>query len=599
MLRRQLRCPSCGASWERRTARFCGACGAALDADDTTDREDRITHPSDVDASRVSPRTLLLGGLAVIALIAGLLTADVDLGTPPAADDDVALPDELDTPAQLTPDQRESLERFDPDRLRCEPHDCEVARLPLDHAAPLVGVGLGWLAVLDGSVLRVRPLENPTSSGEDPKGPDEDPTNPGEERTSPSAHTAEQHGGPSAHHDVPTEEPVAKAASAEVAGGGAIRGRSEPDGGGVDHDLSDRFAPITPPGDATEDNGADHLDIIATPPEQLTVLADGSVVLRWFDRLARIDLDGTLRWDLSRDDRTFRHLEVVEDRFLVLRDDLPWPDGTTGPRAAPDPVLATAIDPDDGQELWGRYTLSPRDVMGDGLLVTTVDGAIEMIDMASGTTRWRRSRSSSERLQSTSGPWLILTRPDRAFLVDPRTGDDVAVRERTALFTPLQSIEDLWVAAWLEGSGGGTTDVSLVALNDQGDEQWSVPLRGIGGGACCPAVIPWGEDTLAVFDPGGSAPQWLLVDTRSGGLVGLPEKDRPRLPLPYDASDRIFVPDRGGGRLLQLAEDRAALLTVDGEVRVQGSLDLEVVSVDPFVVVQDREVLVARPVPGG
>ena len=564
MLRRQLRCSSCGDSWERATARFCGSCGAVLHANGTTGRTNGTTGrtngttgrdrlgPEGAAADRVSPQVLVLGGLVVLAVVGALLTVEIDLGTPRTADDGVALPDELDAPAQLTPDQRESLERFEPDRLRCEPHGCEVARLHLDTAAALVVVDHGRLVVLDGTVLRMRSLDHLSVR-------------------------------PRTDHEASVEQ-----MTSEVTGGAGASRRRDPPTNAYDRDLADLR------------ELAGHLDVAATPPEALTVLADGSVILRWFDRLVRLDDDGTLRWELTGEDRTFRHLEVVDDRLLVLRDDLPWPGGTTGPRSAPDPVLATVLDPDDGQELWSRYTLSPRDVMGDGLLVTTVDGSIEMLEMATGESRWRRSRASSDRLQSTSGPWLILTHHNRATLIDPRTGDEVAVRENAALLTPLRPIDDLWVAAWLEGSlgGGGTIDVALVALDDQGTERWRVPLRSLGGGACCPAAIPWGDDTLAVFDPGGPAPQWLLVDTPSGGLVGRPEKDRPHLPLPYDASHRIFVPG-GGDRLLQSAEDRAALLSSGGQVLVQGSLDLEVVSVDPFVVVQGREVLVAHPVPIG
>lgn len=615
MRRRELRCPSCGDSWDPSTARFCGSCGAALRT--TSGRSSGRSGPDDAGrtwASAWRPTrgtsrlTVALAAVAAMVLIGGALVLGIDIdlaGPPTAADDDVALPDELEGPARLTPEQRESLERFEPDRLRCEPRGCDAGRLQLDTEVQLISADHGWLVLLDGPVLRLRQLRD-LAPGQDPP---------------PEGSTTEEDPPPegSTHPPGSADASVRRTTSEVIGGAGVSRQRDPP---GYDRDLSRMFSPAAPPDSGTEPGAppppdaprpphdpqdADppdgdpppttgYLDVAATPPEQLAVREDGSVVLRWLDRLALLDDEGELTWEVPAEDRTFRYAEVVDDLIVVLRDDLPWPEGTTGPRPSPDPILVSVLDADDGAELWTRYTLSPHDATDDSLLVTSLDGSIEMVDLRTGATRWQRGRSASERIQSTVGPWVILARPDRAVLLDTATGAEVATRDRAALLTPLQPIGELWVAAWIDGTvgGGGTANVALVGLDGEGRERWRVPLRSLGGGTCCPAAIPWVDDTIAVFDPAAPAPRWFTITAR-GGLVELPDPAQPHLPLPYDLSDRIHVPN-GSDRLLQRSEDRVALLSVDGQVRVQGSRDLEVVSVDPFVVFQRREVLVSHPV---
>lgn len=572
MLKRQLQCPSCGVSWDASTARFCGSCGAWLHA--TPEGQETPTGDRR-SADGVDRRILLLAAVTGAVLITGLaLLGGGSLESPQPADDEVTLPDDLGPPTELTPEQREALEGFAPDRPRCEPVGCETFRLTLDTAITRIAVGHGWLAVLDGAVLRVRPL-----GGDDAPRVEEMATN-------------EVIGGAGASRQAPPPP--------------EREDLLEP-GPERDHDLTDRFARLddrqpdgaTPPGDATDHLfDTDHLDILATPPEQLTLLDDGGVVLRWLDRLALLEHDGSLRWELAADSRTFRSVEVVGDRLLVLRDDLAWPEGTTGPRASSDPIVASVHDLADGEERWRRYTLAPRDLVADGLLITTVEDAIELIDLDDGVTRWRRASGDSERIQSSTGPWIVLTRSDRAIFLDPETGREVASRDSAALLTPIHPIGGSWVAAWIEGRLGqvGGSSVAIVALDDGAEERWRVPLVGLGDAACCPAAIPWVDDTAAIYDPASPVQRWRTVDAGDGTSVRLPEDAQPRLPLSLDEADHVFVSSAAGDRIVQRGEDRIAIVSALGSVSILGSSDLEVVSLDPLVVIQGTEVLAAQPV---
>ena len=158
---RQVTCQSCDAVWDRRDARYCGRCGSSLTREDST---------AGLRRSRPVPRPLAL--VAALAAIAGLTVAittgstAIDLASP---DDGsaVELPEELGPPAELTPDQRAALEPLGPGGLRCEPEGCEASRLELTFHLQSATVAHGWLAILDGTTLRVRWLGLPESEDTD------------------------------------------------------------------------------------------------------------------------------------------------------------------------------------------------------------------------------------------------------------------------------------------------------------------------------------------------------------------------------------------------------------------------------------------------
>jgi hypothetical protein len=601
MFRRQLTCPGCGDDWPSPPARFCGRCGEPLDVTSGPRRSTSgTTEPngrwSPIRSFGVRRVALVCTAALVIASVATAAFRGVEFEQAGGPDGSVELPDELGAPARLSDEQRDALAGFDPERLHCDPAGCEAWRFRFDTAPTRLTVQNGWFAAIDGTVLHLRRLtDDAEAAGADPS-------------EAPNGATDEppRNGPTPAPDDTTGEAPrvgarFERTSTSELTGGSgwgptpSSPPAAQPTAGEHHHDLAGRFAALEWHDDH---DGAGYLDVAATPPEQLVVLAEGDTLLRWYDRLVLLTRDGDLRWEVTSNRRTFRYIDVVDDRLLVLRDDLPWPQGTTGPRPTGDPILASVHDLRDGSETWQRYTLSPRDVMAGGLLITTVDGGIEMVDLDDGTTRWRRPLHGSERIQSTTGPWVVVTSGEGATLLEATTGVEVARREGAALLTPLHRIGDVWVAAWLDGGlADGAARAAIIALDDTGDQRWQASIVGLGGGACCPAAIPWAEGTIAVHDPASPVAAWRTLDRGSGAAVDLAPDLQPQLPLAQDDPSRIFVSSLALDRLVQQQEGRIGLLTVDGQVRVHGSSDLEVVSLDPLVVHQGTEVLGVRPVP--
>ncbi len=174
-------CPACDARWETATARFCGSCGAPLAA--TSSRRTRSRSGADrrpPTGRGPSSRRRRIIGAALGALTLGAVTAAAAAGvgtggTPDGPDPEVALPapQELTLGGQLSPEQQDALDRFDPDRLRCEPRGCERWHLQVDQEVDLVAANDGWVAVLDGPTVRVRPVDD-ADGGDDERIVDHD-----------------------------------------------------------------------------------------------------------------------------------------------------------------------------------------------------------------------------------------------------------------------------------------------------------------------------------------------------------------------------------------------------------------------------------------
>lgn len=148
---RRTTCPDCGADWRRATARFCGRCGAGLA---TTGESDRGQRRAAAPAHR-SVR-LLATGLAILAMLAVAVAVEAVRGAAPEVD---GPPAAGATEVRLPPPASLGTAR-EPDasggHLTCEPRGCEQWRLRL--AGPLEGVAVTgrWIAVVDGTRLRVR-----------------------------------------------------------------------------------------------------------------------------------------------------------------------------------------------------------------------------------------------------------------------------------------------------------------------------------------------------------------------------------------------------------------------------------------------------------
>ena len=107
---------------------------------------------------------LALGAVTVTVAAAGgvdddLLSQESDPAVTLPASEDVRIG------GQLSAEQQAAIDGFDPDRLRCQPRGCEGWHLPLEQGAGPVAVNQGWLAVMDGSTLRVRPVDDAIDGG--------------------------------------------------------------------------------------------------------------------------------------------------------------------------------------------------------------------------------------------------------------------------------------------------------------------------------------------------------------------------------------------------------------------------------------------------
>lgn len=532
-------CPTCAARWDEATARFCGRCGATLERPDPT--------ASHRDAAPTAPRPPL--GRARLILAAGLgaaiLVAAAAAASTGAVDDEarprdprVSLPEAgaLGVAGRASPEQQEALDRFDPDRRACRPHGCEAWRLTLEDPSGLVAVDEHWLVAVDGSTLRRRPARGSGSLDD------------GDETT---------------EHDLTW--------LVRRQGGGEIAG----------------------------------------DPVDLAVARDGTALLLWPELLAAIGPDGE-SWLAIRSPSSFAHdictscstiptssgtAWHVEARagHVVVISDLPAdaPDATDRQRL-------TGLDLTDGVALWQRDDLVAREFLPAGLAATARDGSLQLIDTSSGRTRWRRPVGPDARVQVSPGPWVVagVVGEPGAVLLDVHTGREVATRPDTRLLTPIQPLGGLWGAAWVRESdrAGREPQVAFVALDDAGQERWRVRLGSPVRGVCCPAAVPWHDDTVAILDPGTAPDAWIIVDAATGQRRDGPEVDPPELPGDPDLG-RVDVPPHAPGRLIRRSSQEVAVVTRDGAASLSALGDLEVVSVDPLVVRQGSQLLAIEPVP--
>jgi len=465
---------------------------------------------------------LVLG--AVTAAAAGGSGDDLPAQDP---DPEVALPSSPGSiGGQLSAEQQAAIDGFDPDRLRCQPRGCEGWHLLLEEEAGPVAVNEGWLAVLDGSTLRVRPVDN---------------------------------------------------------GGESDGGESGSVGGTVDHDIGWLQ---TRPIDGEP----------AGPPSRITVTGDGTALLLWPDLLVAIARDGRERLSIPSSDSRAWYLEARDDHVVVVGDLPPGaaPEGT-------DRLRVSGIDLATGQSRWQRDDVVPRDFIDAGLAATAAGGSVVLIDTRDGSTLWTHDTEPDGSVQVTTGPWVIdggTERQDRAQLVDAASGQVVATRPENSLLTAVQPLGDLWVASWVDNRmpNDSSPRVTLVALDDAGQERWQVPLDSPPRGACCPAALPWHDGTVAIFDPGSSNGGWLVVDARTGAHRDLPEQDMPELPGGANTG-RAYIPTGAPDRLLQTSFGRVAVLTADGAGSIVSDDSIEVVSTDPLIVQQGRHLLRVDPVP--
>jgi outer membrane protein assembly factor BamB len=455
----------------------------------------------------------VIGALALGVVSAAAAAGVGDGLLPDDPDPEVALPapQDLGVGGQLSAEQQEALDRFDPDRPRCQPRGCERWHLPLDEESGPVAANDGWLAVLDGSTVRVRPLDDVGGATES---------------------------------------------------GGGNDARDDGDGRIIEHDVGWlQTRPID--GDA------------AGSARRIAVTGQGTALLLWPDLLVAIDREGRERLSIPSSDSDAWFLEARDDHVVVIGDLPPGaaPEGTdrlrvtgidlaTGQRLwqrddiVPRDFVAAGlagttgggtvvmVDTRNGSTLWTRDTGPDNTVQ-----VTTgpwvIDGG-------------RERNEDAELLDAATGE-AVATRPESSLLTPIQPLGELWVAT--------------WVDDRTRGGRGPRA--TLVALDDAGQERWQVPLNSLLRGACCPAAIPWRDGTVAIFDPGPSDGRWFVIDARTGARRDLPEHDAPELPggaylgrayVPADAPGRLL--QESFGRVAILTADGASSLVSDDEFEV-------------------------------
>lgn len=343
---------------------------------------------------------------------------------------------------------------------------------------------------------------------------------------------------------------------------------------------------------------------LAGDPVDLAVGPDGTALVLWPDLLAAFSRAGDTWLAIPSSIGAAWHVEARGDHAVVLSDLPPdrTPEATDGHRL-------TGLDLADGTTRWQRDDLIPREFLPAGLAATDAEGALQLVDTSTGRTRWRRPVDPDARVQVSPGPWVVASgigtnedadadTAEGAVLLDVQTGQQVATRPETRLLTPIQPLGKLWGAAWVQASDqrAGGPWVTFVALDDDGRERWRVRLGSPVGGACCPAALPWQDDTVAILDPGTVTDAWVIVDAATGQRRDLPVADHPEL-SGGPAVGRIYVPPEAPDRLIRRSPREVAVLTRDGTASLSAAEDLEVVSTDPLVVRQGPHLLGIEPVP--
>lgn len=428
------------------------------------------------------------------------------------------------------------------DALQCLPRSCEAWRLALRDEAVHIAVEDGWLAVLDGRVLRMLP------AGADDVAATTDPS--------------------SAVQDQP---PDARADASPPAPG---RTRIS------NFDMS-----------SITIDGGEGRDL--PPPTQLTVAAGGRALLMWPDRLVAVDPDGQV-WTRESEGPGLVRATIRGDHVVTVS--RAAPPGAGAPDGVVDIRTVTAYDLVDGQVLWERTDLHPLEFIDAGLVATNADGALEVVRTDDGSTRWRRQTTGEERIQTSPGPWLVASDRDGAVLLDTHTGEEVAARAEGRLVTPLQPVGDLYLAVWAidQAFDGSGPHAALVALDVGGRERWRVTLDSVLRGADLSAAIPWVSGTVAVYTPSPSPGHWTMYHAATGEPAPLRDAALPSLP-PGEAVGRTFVDADAPGRLIRRSGTDVAILSLEGAAIVRGE-NVDVVSVDPLVVSSNRHLLGVRPV---
>ncbi len=525
------------------------------------------------------------GAAVAVMITTGLLLASGGLPTPSTSAEPertVELPEPLGEPAELTDEQRAALEAFDPERVRCEPRGCASWRWRLDGDVGLVAVDHGWLAVLDGTTVRVRALApQATPPADAPQRPSIAPRS-----------AADRVGGGSSWEPGPTRRDIH---------GPPDLGTDVADEDAADHELPALLDHLDVEVVGTRDGAElpDLRELAATSPQQLRALDGGAVLIVWPELVLLVDLTGEVVWARHDDEQPLRHLEVAADHLVVYRDEAPWPPGASAPGPSPAPIIAAGHDLTTGEERWRRSSRSQLGTASGGVLIEEANGDLHLLEVADGSTRWVASATPHQHVQMVLDPWIVSSAGNGTVLIDANSGEVRSTLDRQALLSPLQRIGDLWLGVWLEQpTQDGALTAAMVALDEDGEERWRRSVASPNSGRCCTAALDWRDGAVVLYDPGNHPAPWLLLDAATGEPLGSPEENELALPLPTSSDQVVTVPGwPPSQQMVQQQQAALGLLHPDGIARVTGDDRLHVVATEPFIVRQGRELVGIEPFP--
>lgn len=421
--------------------------------------------------------------------------------------------------------------------LDCQPRGCEQWRVRLAGELQEFAVTSRWIAVIDGSRLRVRGTDrsDPGGSGWT--------TDLREVRT-PDGHPA-----------------LAEAPDGSV----PVTALAVADDGTILAGQRDRIVALSPGGDLRWSAGVNQLRAVQVHAERVVVFSapDGRPDSSLERATSRSLADGALGWS----SHTGRPLEGATAGLLAL--------GPSG--------RLELIDPGTGAVRWDLDLQGPRWARVEGPWIVANRGRSDealIIDGDSGEVLQRYDGlvplGGIQRRDGVAvGSWL---RTDRGDTTDP----DATAPDPDTTAT------------------GDRTDgrVVVIAWDDAGTELWQHEIPVALDGPCCVIALPWSQGAVAIGRPGAPDEGWGFRDAATGHARASDTIDPPSLPL--QATSRSGRPSpRIGGVFAATDGSTLWLAAGGGTATVRGAAGAALVSIDPPVLVRPGELIGLRLIPAG
>ncbi len=568
-MRRSRSCPQCAWSGGTGSARFCGRCGALLDRSPSSSGSDgvvsghRAARGGGARRIRQRHRIAVAAGVSAIGIVVvagvlitgptpgGVSTDDlaIDLpgpGTVPPAGEatgpDATGPDATAPGDAATPEQRDGGDTADGRAgtrgrgLDCQPRGCEQWRVRLAGELQELAVTSRWIAVIDGSRLRVRGTNrsDPGGSGwttdlREVRTPDGDPA-------------------------------LAEAPDGRV----PVTALAIADDGTILAGQRNRIVALGPGGELRWSAGVNQLRAVQVHAERVVVFSapDGRPDSSLERATSRSLADGALGWS----SHTGRPLEGATFGLVTL-----------GPSDR-----LELIDPGTGAVRWDLDLQGPRWARVEGPWIVANRGRSDEALLIDG--------DSGEVLQSYDGlvPLGGIQRRDGIAVGSWLRTDGDGTPDPTVTTTGTTA------------TAGDRTDgqVVVIAWDDAGTELWQREIPVALDGPCCVIALPWSQGTVAIGRPGAPDEGWRFRDASTGHARDPDTIDPPSLPL--QATSRSGQPSPRIGSVFAATDGRTLWLAAGGgTATVQGAAGASLVSIDPPVLVRPGELIGLRLIPAG